>query len=248
MLPGRKALIVDDSAMLLRYAASVLTARLPGLTVLTARRGGEGFYQADKLRPDLVLVNHALPDMPGEALCRRLADHPGTAVLPVVFLCGRGMEPPAVGSAGFSNVVGALTKPFTPEELCNVVRTALAAGLRPDLTPGDPAAVTAAGRGHARRRLPMPPLPAAAASERRADDEDAGRTIVFRGTTASFSLKTALLAAVEAHHTGILRLTAAPAGENSRRFGEINGHADRGLPARRPGDPRHHARPGPLLR
>ena len=209
MTPGRKALIIDDSAMLLRYATSVLAARLPGLAVLTARRGGDGFYQADKLRPDLILVNHALPDMPGEALCRRLADHPGTAALPVVFLCGRGMVAPPTAGAGFPNVVGALTKPFTPEELFNAVRAALVAVPHFDPVPGDHTA--AAGRGHARLRLPTP-LPPAAAGERRADVEDAGRTIVFRGTTASFSLKTVLLAAVEAHHTGILRLTAVPAG------------------------------------
>lgn len=210
MTPGRKALIIDDSAMLLRYAVSVLGTRMPGLEVLTARRGGEGFYQADKLRPDLLLVDHALPDTPGEALCRRLEQHPGTAALPVILLCGQGTDPQAVG-AGHPNVVGVLSKPFTPEELSNAVRTALAVGPRPDAAippgPGLPAAV-AAGRHRARLQVPPSSSPAA---KTRTDAADPASRIVFRGTTATFSLKAAVHAAVGAHDRGVLRFTVPTA-------------------------------------
>lgn len=207
MTPGRKALIIDDSAMLLRYAVSVLAARMPGLEVLTAGRGNEGFYQADKLRPDLLLIDHALPDTPGEALCRRLEQHPATAALPVILLCGQGVDRLTVG-AGHPNVFSALTKPFTPEELLNAVHAALAAGPRPATSvPPDPPS-----RSRARLQLPTPAAPSPAPSRR--PDGDANR-IVFRGTTANFSLKAALLAAVGARDQGVLRFTVPTAGNEN---------------------------------
>ncbi len=211
MNPGRKALLIDDSAMLLRYAVSVLGSRLPDLEVVTARRGGEGFYQADKLRPDLILLSLSLPDTPGEKLCRRLERHPGTAFLPVILLCGQGTDARTAGK-GHPNVVGALTKPFTPEELFNAVRAALTP--RPQENPAPPPAgppTAAATTGRSRARLSLPPPP-----HRGHPGSEAAARIVFRGTTASFSLKIALQAAVETRHPGVLRFNvpAAPVGND----------------------------------
>lgn len=231
-------LVIDDSAMLLRFVANVLGARTPSLEVLTARRGNEGFYQADRLRPDLILLDHALPDLPGEALCRRLENNQATATLPVIVLCGRSADPQTI-RAGHANVIGTLSKPFTPDELAGAVRAAFAAEPREIATsaavespsgrnaargkttvvivPGErrrQTPSTATKRLRARLPLPVPLVSASnvvATADRRGEGGD-DKQILFRGTTANFSLRTALRAAAETRLSGVLRLT--PLAEN----------------------------------
>lgn len=62
------------------------TMRGAGLRVLAVGRGREGLRLAHELTPDLILLDHRLPDITGEEICRELRAHSGTAGIPVVIV------------------------------------------------------------------------------------------------------------------------------------------------------------------
>lgn len=77
-----KILLVDDDAMNLRLAATVL--RQAGHEVLSAAGGAEGIEAALAHAPDLVLMDVQMPVIDGIAALRRLRAEPRTAALKVV--------------------------------------------------------------------------------------------------------------------------------------------------------------------
>ena len=117
---GKRILLIDESAMLRRIAASVLGAQPGRYEVLAATRAMEGFVQACNNGVDLVLVDQRLSNLPGDDLTRRLHAEPRTAHLPVVLLVGRGVPLPPLASLPI-NVVETMAKPFAPEQLASVV-------------------------------------------------------------------------------------------------------------------------------
>jgi DNA-binding response OmpR family regulator len=60
-----------------------------GFEPVTARSGHEGLALADRLDPDLVLLDLSLPDMDGRDVCRELRRRSNT---PIVMLTARGTE------------------------------------------------------------------------------------------------------------------------------------------------------------
>ena len=117
---GKRILLIDESAMLRRIAASVLGAQPGRYEVLAATRALEGFVQACNGGVDLILADQRLSNLPGDDLTRRLRLEPRTAHLPVVLLVGRGVPLPPLDSLP-ANVVETLAKPFAPEQLASVV-------------------------------------------------------------------------------------------------------------------------------
>ncbi|MCL4187848.1 MAG: diguanylate cyclase [Rhodobacteraceae bacterium] len=57
-----------------------------------AATGAEALRLARQLRPDAILVDAALPDMEGAALCARMAADPATATIPAILLVPPGAE------------------------------------------------------------------------------------------------------------------------------------------------------------
>lgn len=79
-----KILIVDSIAT----NRVVLKVKLDAAfhLTLTAGDGASCLRMAQDLRPDLILLDHALPDLPGLAVLQRLRADPRTAQVPVVLL------------------------------------------------------------------------------------------------------------------------------------------------------------------
>ncbi len=78
-----RAVVVDDSPMMLKAAASLLGS-LPGVEVVGEATSGQGALDAvARLRPDLVLLDLAMPEMNGLEVTRRLTARPD---LPVIIL------------------------------------------------------------------------------------------------------------------------------------------------------------------
>lgn len=70
----RKVLVVDDDPQILDFVTMGL--RLAGYEVLSAGDGQEGLYVARSARPDLMVLDLAMPRMHGYEVCRALrADH-----------------------------------------------------------------------------------------------------------------------------------------------------------------------------
>jgi two-component system, OmpR family, KDP operon response regulator KdpE len=116
-------LLVDDEVSIQRATATLLRSR--GYAVAIAGTGGEALDAFDRDRPNLVIVDLGLPDMPGTVVCQKLR---ARADVPLLVLSVRGDERSKVEAldAGADDYV---TKPFGPEELLARVR----AGLRRSL-------------------------------------------------------------------------------------------------------------------
>jgi two-component system phosphate regulon response regulator PhoB len=101
--------------------------RQAGHEVLAARRGEDGLRLARDEKPDLVLLDLMLPDMPGTQVCKTLKDGASTRAIPVVMLTARGEEIDRV--VGFE--LGAddyIVKPFSVRELLLRINAVLRRG------------------------------------------------------------------------------------------------------------------------
>jgi DNA-binding response OmpR family regulator len=124
---GKKILIVDDTEMLSIFVEDVLTVADPDWQIFTAASGTDGLMQTETLLPDLVLLDYSMPDLKGDAVCRRLLSNEKTAQIPVIMMSGQVLEMTAV-SAQLRNVVGTIEKPFFSDALVKLVRENLARG------------------------------------------------------------------------------------------------------------------------
>jgi two-component system phosphate regulon response regulator PhoB len=107
-------LIVDDERDLAGLIEFNLKAA--GFSTHVAMTGGEALSAAREQRPELVLLDLMLPDMPGTEVCRQLRAEASTRDVLIVMLTAKGEEADRV--RGFE--VGAddyVTKPFSVREL-----------------------------------------------------------------------------------------------------------------------------------
>jgi two-component system phosphate regulon response regulator PhoB len=107
-------LIVDDEADIVELLDYSL--RQAGHTVVSARDGASALAAVRRQRPDLIVLDLMLPDIPGTEVCRRLRKEPGTETIPILMLTARAEEIDRV--VGFE--VGAddyVVKPFSPREI-----------------------------------------------------------------------------------------------------------------------------------
>ena len=96
---------MDDQAVFLR-AARTLIAATPGFEqVGEAASGPEALAMAADLRPDFVLVDVRMPGMDGIETARRLADVDPDAVVVLVSIEELTQLPAAVNSAGAAALV-----------------------------------------------------------------------------------------------------------------------------------------------
>jgi diguanylate cyclase (GGDEF)-like protein len=78
-------LIVDDEKMNLMVLNQILSS---DYTILTAKTGAEALARAEKLLPDLILLDIMLPDMSGFEVIRSLKASPIASGSPVIFITG----------------------------------------------------------------------------------------------------------------------------------------------------------------
>jgi CheY-like chemotaxis protein len=76
------ALVIDDDVDNCDAFAEALKS--VGIRALGAYTGREGLRLAKTLAPDLIVLDHRLPDMNGAEVCRRLRDDPETEPVPVI--------------------------------------------------------------------------------------------------------------------------------------------------------------------
>ncbi|MEO5717583.1 MAG: response regulator, partial [Chthoniobacterales bacterium] len=228
---GKTILVIDDSAMLLSFVKEILDEQ--NHRVLTAPTATEGLEICRSELPDLILLDFILPDMKGDAVCRKLVADPLTAKIPVVYVSGFGSDL-RPNSAEVPNVIGSLNKPFTSETLINSVRNYLALnkkapddskpatrasspplpGARPAVNAPPLVAASSSGKetkapsavtpAPAPKSLP-PPAPAKPAPSGEDEIELAARGAYFCGDSSFFSLNWALQTIAREKLTGTLR-------------------------------------------
>lgn len=107
-------LVIEDEADVLELVRYHLTKA--GFRVIAARNGRSGLEKARAEKPDLIVLDLMLPELPGEQVCRELKAGPATSVIPVIMLTAKAQPEERV--AGLE--LGAddyLAKPFSPREL-----------------------------------------------------------------------------------------------------------------------------------
>jgi DNA-binding response OmpR family regulator len=117
-----RILVVDDEKQILEVVRAYLEKE--GFRVVTAKDGTEALAQFGSFPPDVVLLDLMLPDISGEAVCRKIRAKSKT---PVIMLTAKVDEESIV--AGLN--IGAddyIAKPFSPRELVARVKAALRRG------------------------------------------------------------------------------------------------------------------------
>ena len=117
--PG-EILIIEDTLASLQLLSGLMEGA--GYAVRTAQDGELGLKSAQKLAPDLVLLDIRMPGMDGYEVCRRLKADPGTAGVPVIFLSA--LQDAGSKIKGFRlGAVDYITKPYEAEEVLVRVHT-----------------------------------------------------------------------------------------------------------------------------
>ncbi|RCG22485.1 DNA-binding response regulator [Sphaerisporangium album] len=112
-------MVVDDEPNIRELLSATL--RYAGFDVLTASDGREAVQLAERVRPDLVVLDVMLPDMDGFAVAGRLRTS-GRRV-PVVFLTARDESDSKLTGLGLGDDY--VTKPFSLDEVLARIRAVL---------------------------------------------------------------------------------------------------------------------------
>jgi len=118
---GELVLVVEDNRDVRSFVMSALTSH--GFQVIEAGSGWRALQVAESTPPDILLLDWQLPDITGLDVLRAL--RAGGCLSPAILMTGYGSEDLAI----IALRLGArdyLTKPFSIEELIQVVETALA--------------------------------------------------------------------------------------------------------------------------
>ena len=121
--PRDIVLIVDDSPEALGFLTDALEQT--GFSVLIATSGQASINIAEKITPDIILMDAVMPAMDGFETCRRLKANAAVAPVPVIFMTGL-TETEHVVHALESGGVDYLTKPINIDELRARIRVHLA--------------------------------------------------------------------------------------------------------------------------
>lgn len=134
MSPGKHILIVDDYPDALDIWAIYLRAL--GYEVSTAGDGAAALAQAERLRPDVIVLDLELPRISGFEVARRLRANPETAHIPLIAATGysHATQLDCARAAGFDHIV---IKPCDPFVLVQEIERQLQAADEPDIEDGD---------------------------------------------------------------------------------------------------------------
>ncbi len=115
-------LIVDDAPDNLGALRSMMLRQ--GYQTFVATSGDRALDIAQRVKPDLILLDIVMPGIDGLETCRRLKAHPATTRIPVIFMSARGETEDIV--AGFdTGAADYIPKPLRLEEVCARVRAQL---------------------------------------------------------------------------------------------------------------------------
>lgn len=120
--PRDIVLIVDDSPEALGFLTEALEQS--GFSVLIATSGNAALNIADRITPDIILLDAVMPGMDGFEACTRLKANASVTQVPVVFMTGL-TETEHVVRALEAGGVDYLTKPINIDELRARIRVHL---------------------------------------------------------------------------------------------------------------------------
>lgn len=121
-MPQKMILIIDDEPDLVEIAKSHLEEA--GYLVAAASNGIEGLEKAKSVKPDLILLDIAMPEMDGLEMLETLRGTPGLSGIKVLMLTAKGRTE-NIFEADRLRAVDFLIKPFSHQDLISAVRKAI---------------------------------------------------------------------------------------------------------------------------
>ena len=121
-------LYIEDNLSNLRLVERIVTRR-PGITLLSAMQGSRGLELAQAHRPDLIVLDLHLPDMPGQEVLAHLRADSGTREIPVVILSADA-TPSQVSRVLQQGAHAYLTKPLVVTQFLTLLDELLARAVR----------------------------------------------------------------------------------------------------------------------
>ena len=118
-----KVLVVDDDPEIVTFLSTLL--ELEGIESSVATSAAAALEQVQQTRPDLVLLDIAMPDRDGIDLCKELKSDPRTAEVPVFVVSARPGKD-VVERALAAGAEEFIRKPFENAELISRIRVRLA--------------------------------------------------------------------------------------------------------------------------
>ena len=118
----KKVLVIEDDKVICDFLAA--RVRRWGFETIRAYDGKTGLEKAQRERPDLILLDLKLPELPGEEVCRQIRKSEATKDIPIIMETGKVSDTDKV----VGRVIGAdyyLRKPFALEELLEQVKRLL---------------------------------------------------------------------------------------------------------------------------
>jgi len=117
------AIIEDDPAISQMYR---LKFEAEGYKVETAENGELGLLLAEKMKPDIILLDLMMPVMSGEEMLAKLRAKPWGKTIKVIILTNRGEQeiPEEIRSMDVTAVI--LKADMTPRQVAELVKTKLA--------------------------------------------------------------------------------------------------------------------------
>ena len=225
-MPRPRILLVDDDRRVRQLVGLTLPADDYELSF--AEDGADAIRAAQRLHPDLILLDYAMPGMDGVDVCMAVRSDPLTARIPIIMLTGHGedeirQQSVEAGANGF------LTKPFSPLSLEETIRSLLGAAQLAASTPTAPptpvSATLLAESRSTNNRAPIMSRPAApaptpirqAAPVRGGSQNPALKQLSATGNSRRYAdLHDTFLSTIEALSTAL-----------ELRGAEVEGHAQR---------------------
>ena len=150
MMPGKRALVVDDS----KSARVVLSRMLEryGILVDSAESAESALEYLKERRPDVIFMDHLMPGMDGLQAVRVIKAKPELSSIPIMMYTSQEGEIYG-GQARASGAVGVLPKSIRP---IDVTKALYELRLLPDRRDGEPSALEPAGGAAPREGAPQP--------------------------------------------------------------------------------------------
>jgi CheY-like chemotaxis protein len=116
-----KVLVIDDEFDFCYFIKTNLMQSGP-FDVIIATTGTEGIELAEKEKPDIILLDLFMPEMPGEDVAAALKEIPATAKIPILFVTALATNDDVSESTG--NRIGnnyILPKPIRTKKLMQTI-------------------------------------------------------------------------------------------------------------------------------
>lgn len=114
-------LVVDDEKELRELLRQGLMRH--NYAVFTAGNGAEALEVLKSIRPDLILLDIAMPGMDGYETCEAVRDIPRFETVPVVFLTGKDLDPRGIMARGEAlGARGYIPKPSSLQDILEKVK------------------------------------------------------------------------------------------------------------------------------